>query len=83
MSETEWQAIDTAPKNGEFIMLKGGKTSEQFYDDEEDKICMARPVIAKWIDADGFFPGYWSFAFFDGDWRISYDDPTHWRYPPD
>lgn len=75
------QPIDTAPRDGTFALLFGGLTSEDFYsDDKPPPGVRERPVVAKW-DPSAYGPygeGGWVHTFWDGAWRSTYDNPTHW-----
>lgn len=64
---TDWQPIETAPKDGTFVILKGG---------EHDEGYGAPCVVAFW---DGRF---WVYAYWDTNWRSSYRNPTHWMPIP-
>lgn len=67
----DWQPIETAPKDGTWVLLSGGKTTE--YDYCNDHVRLDRPVTAFWSEENG-----WAFCYWDGMWREAYKDPTHW-----
>jgi hypothetical protein len=72
---SEWRSIASAPKDGTWILLTGGETTEDDYMDTG--VYRRRPVSAFWND------NRWSFAFWDGDWRDDYSLPTHWMPLPE
>jgi hypothetical protein len=82
---SEWKLIDSAPKDGTWVLLAGGKTSEDFYRERKEPACVKRPVVAMWEasepDWDGR-EGYWVYDFWDGRWRSDYESPTHWMHLP-
>ena len=63
-----WQPIETAPKDGTWVMLRGG------HDYGDDQIGPA--VVAFW-DGEGWYYAYW-----DSEWRSSYEEPTQWMPLP-
>ena len=75
-----WQPIETAPKDGTWVLLFGGKTSEDDY--MRTGVLIERPVTAFWNNSE-CYDEYWAFAFWDGDWREEYSDPTHWMPLPE
>lgn len=78
----EWQPIEAAPKDGTFILLAGGATSEDDY--MERGVKTDRPVVAFYDSGDGDVDGgYWWMCFWDGEWRTSYENPTHWMPLPE
>ena len=73
----ERMPIETAPLDGTWVLLFGGRTSnytgDEYFADEGD---WYRPVVAKW---DG---GAWVYAGWDSRWRSEYEDPTEWSELP-
>jgi hypothetical protein len=70
-----WQPIATAPQDGTWVLLRGGSTTDEYCLDHESDADTKRPVTAKWHDSE------WVFAFWDGEWRSQYSNPTEWRIP--
>lgn len=68
-----WQPISTAPKDGSWILLCGGETTEDDWDPQDD-VRKRRPVSAFWL-AEKM---HWAFCYWDGAWREGYLNPTHW-----
>lgn len=80
---SDWQPIATAPKDGTWILLAGGKTDEDFYNPSARAEWLNRAVTAFWHEDQWFEDGgAWAIAFWDGDWRTYYDVPTHWMPIP-
>lgn len=83
----EWQTINTAPRDGSWLLLGGGKTDEYDYKDEVGEESLRRPVVGRWgcegynldTDTDDTF---WETSYWDGDWRTGYVNPTHWMPLP-
>lgn len=73
-----WRTIESAPKDGSWILLTGG---EIYYgwdppDEDDDKPPM---VVAQWVkDGEG-----WQFAWYDSGYYGEYENPTHWAPLPD
>lgn len=68
---SKWQTMDTAPKDGTWVLLMGGRTTEDFYSDRvinEQK----RIVVCKWFEDN------WVFCYWDGEWREEYQYPAMW-----
>ena len=84
---SEWRPIKTAPKDGTWVLLKGGNTKEFGYLWEKADIVLGcqygddRPVVAKFMP--DYCDGYWTYAYWDSGWRSTYDKPTHWMPLPE
>lgn len=67
----EWQLIETAPKDGTFIILGGGEWGD------DDTETAERVMIARW-ERDN-----WMVCVAEGGYSLfPYDDPTHWMHAP-
>lgn len=75
-----WQPIETAPRDGTWVMLAGGAC------DEDEGGSDGRPVVAQWTNylngrtAPNY--GRWQFAWYDGGYYGAYNEPTHWMPLP-
>lgn len=73
----KWQPIETAPRDGTWVLLTGGEDTENYGENG--------PVVsARWwqeYGPDGDW--YWAYAYWDSAWRSEYKNPTHWMPPPD
>ena len=77
-----WQPIDTAPRDGTWILLTGGRCGdESAYPDT------LRTVSAQWTnELNGEINKKlerWQFAWNDGGYDGEYSDPTHWMPLPE
>jgi hypothetical protein len=70
-----WRTIDSAPLDGTWVLLLGGRTNEDDY--MSTGVNINRPVVAFYLP-DPYDPA-WVFCFWDGSWRSVYDNPTHWK----
>lgn len=77
----EWQPIETAPKDGTWVLLCGGKTTEDDY--MKTGVRVERPVVAFWKKDIYLCDCYWAYTFWDGMWRDEYENPTHWMTLPE
>lgn len=64
---TDWQPIDTAPRDGTWVLLKGGAFDR--FDAPTPPI-----AVARYVD------GAWAVPNWDCD--TDYVAPTHWMLPP-
>lgn len=75
-----WHPIETAPRDGTWILLAGGTC------DGDDGDYDGRPVVAQWTTrlncrTDPKY-GRWQFAWYEGGYDGEYEDPTHWMPLP-
>jgi len=77
---SEWKLIETAPRDGTWVLLAGGVC------ELEENDSNPRPVVAQWTTVlnDRQDPNYgrWQFAWYDGGYYGTYKDPTHWMPAP-
>ena len=74
----EWQPIETAPKDGNYVLLTGGEHDHNHWYGAGPEPSM---VVGRWTPNYGA-PG-WMFANWDGDFRTEYLNPTHWMPLPE
>lgn len=74
----EWQPIETAPRDGTFIILCGGKRDNYSPIEQENS-----PVVGRWQKWPNPDSCCWVYAFWDSDWRSEYINPTHWMPLPE
>jgi hypothetical protein len=71
-----WQKIETAPKDGTWIMIYGSIL------DEGDDRHMAVAQWTTYLNGDEV-DGHWQFAWYDGGYYGSVDDATYWMPLPE
>jgi hypothetical protein len=86
---TEWKPIETAPRDGSWLLLKGGNHGIWRDDDEVEQA----PVVCAfyngkneyWCDDANDMVDYevWAYCFWDSGWRSVYVNPTHWMPLPE
>lgn len=64
-----WYPVATAPQDGTWVLLSGGLACDESSEGDSN-----RPVVAKWHAPDQA----WVFSYWDGEWRGTYENPTHW-----
>lgn len=70
-----WQDIATAPKDGTWVLLKGGEINYGWCH-HDDKPPM---VVGQFVPADD---QPWQFAWYDSGYYGVYENPTHWMPLP-
>lgn len=69
-----WQSIETAPKDGSWVMLSGGRI-DYGWDGES----APRVVVGQWANR----AECWQFAWYDGGYYGEYENPTNWMPLPE
>jgi len=73
-----WQPIETAPRDGTWVRLAGGKCD--FSEESDNK---GREVTGRWTTDLYHKPGgNWQFAYYDEGFHGEYKNPTHWQPLP-
>lgn len=72
MMTHQWKTIESAPKDGSWLLLCGGELADQRPGYEK------RPVVARWENVD------WFVSDFDDGFGIGlyYYEPTYWTNVP-
>ncbi|MEM8801101.1 MAG: hypothetical protein AAGF55_01050 [Pseudomonadota bacterium] len=80
--DSDWSSIDSAPKDGSCILLRGGSVGA--YCDYEDKF--PAPMVVGWWVSEGDEPLIdregWYFSSYDGGYYGRYYEPKEWRRLP-
>ena len=76
-----WQPIETAPRDGTWVMLTGGSCIEYRWDGDNEPTCVAGQWTAYLNGRE--VQGHWQFAWYDGGYYGRYDNPTHWMPLPE
>jgi len=75
----EWKPIETAPKDGTWVILAGG-TPDASHDGRIDEQEGFQPMtVARFNDIRD---SYWEYASYDGGFYGEWENPTHWRPLP-
>jgi hypothetical protein len=73
-----WQPIETAPKDGTWVLLTGGVIDYGWEYGEEKPRC----VVGQFKPGGDGSNGPWQFAWYDGGYYGAYENPTHWMPLP-
>ena len=75
-----WQDISTAPTDGTWILLTGGKIDYGWDVDDKPNIVVGQVTN----ELNGYeSKRRWQFAWYDGGYYGEYENPTHWMPLPD
>lgn len=77
---SEWKPIETAPKDGTWILVCGGSCGQE---SDTDPSCVSAHYT-NYLNGRTFEnDGWWQWAWFDGGYYGRYESPTHWMPLPD
>jgi hypothetical protein len=74
----DWQPIETAPRDGTWILLRGARMDDDDYHRVEQPKC----VVAHWRPDEDDCHDDWTFAYFDGGFGLICFSPTAWQPLP-
>ena len=73
---SDWQPIETAPRDGTWILLAGGSIKYSWEGDTAPHAVVAQFTHELAVSR-------WQFAWYDGGYYGEYEDPTHWMPLPE
>lgn len=68
-----WQPMSTAPKDGSWVLLRGGAITYK-WDGDTQPPCVVGQFATE--------PGVWQFAWYDGGYLGEYETPAEWMPVP-
>lgn len=74
----EWQPIETAPKDGTWVLVYGDGTDDEA---EQRKIAVAQ--CTNYLNGTYYDEFWWQFAWYDGGYYGRFENPTHWAPLPE
>ena len=66
----EWMPIETAPKDGEWVLLQG-------FDPDQYGDPLPPVVVAFWCEES-----FWAYCYWDSNWRSTVENPKQWMPIP-
>ena len=75
---SEWKPIETAPKTGEWVLLRGGNPDSYDWGGND----YPPFVVAHWREWDQNRKG-WYYGDLESGFMGNYEDPTHWMPIPE
>lgn len=76
----QWQPIDTAPRDGTWVLLTGGWIDSGWCDDEFPEVVSGQ-YLRSFREKDSKLDE-WQFAWYDSGYYGIYTAPTHWLPMP-
>lgn len=76
----EWQPIETAPKDGTWVLLTGGTCDE---DEGDKKQRVVTGQHTNYLNGSTRTKWRWQFAWYDSGYDGQYEGPTHWMPIPE
>lgn len=77
---SEWQTMDTAPRDGTWVLLTGGNIRYGWDGDDQPAVVAAQ--YSTWLNGRSLDEGRWQFAWYDGGYYGAYEDPAMWMPLP-
>jgi len=74
-----WQPIETAPKDGTWVLLRSGDIDYGWDGDTKPPAVVGQYVVSEDPEEAS---GGWQFAWYDSGVYGEYDNPTHWMPLP-